>query len=76
MVRRPGRTTGDILRVISEGCVFGETNFALEISSRKSLARASVADVTVQEISGPDVSDLLGNDAEMRAHLYFVLCQV
>jgi hypothetical protein len=62
--------------VISEGCVFGETNFALGISSRTSLARASVDNVTVQEISGHGVSELLGNDAEMRARLYFVLCQV
>ncbi len=64
------------MRVISEGCVFGETNFALGISSQTSLARASVDKVTVQEISGHSVSELLGSNAEMRARLYFVLCQV
>lgn len=64
------------MRVISEGFVFGETNFALGTTSRTYHARASVDSAVVLEISGPSVMRMLDGDAEMRARLYFVLCQV
>ena len=70
------RLTGDILRLVSEGFVFGETNFALGITSQTSSARASADEVTVLEISGSNAAEILDNDSEMRAVLYFVLCQV
>ncbi len=62
--------------MIPEGFVFGETNFALGITTRTSQARASADCVTVLEVSGNSVVRMLDSDAEMRARLYFVLCQV
>ena len=56
--------------------MFGETNFALGITSQTSSARASADEVTVLEISGSNAAEILDNDSEMRAVLYFVLCQV
>ncbi len=64
------------MRVISEGCVFGETSFVLGISLQMTLAQASVENVILLEISRHAVLELLDNDAEMRARLYFILCQV